>query len=596
MRISKRRALLNTLVIAVALGLAGGCKKEGKKTGKGKQAAGKAASGTKSGSSGGAAVGASGPLAGLKAPASVVAYGGTKSATAFFQKVSGVGSAVMPMVPPFATMIQMGLQKQLHLKTADVIDLNKPVRVAVIDPQKYGRNPAIFLLGTSGKDKFIGALTSKKKGSGENQFELDTKSGRKAYLNFVGDHVAVSFHKDLFAANKAFLGKLLGASIPAEVAMVMDFSHIHTLYGSVVDARLDMIDRQMKSNPMMAQQAKGLSNIIPGIKKLFKGADKMVLKLAFPAGGAKVLADFHPKKGSTLASGMSKLKPIKNGCYDRVEAGSPLVIAMNVDAAAAGDLIESMMALSFSMMPTDEAAKKKVSELMKSAWKQMHGDVVMVAPDLGPKELALAGLYRVKDGAALGKTMVEMMKFMYSSPKFIENYKKAGMEVSFKADAYKIGSTPVTVSAIKMTGGKLAANPFGKMISGFMTTHIAAQKDAAYFGYGPAAKQALEKLMSGKVQKPLSGDAGFKRALANAANGTLFLLYVSPSGIAKRVAAAQGGPSAMPDVPGGITFSFGMQGGVATMAFDVPKEQLKAIKALSKLAGNMMRSRSDKAE
>jgi len=195
--------------------------------------------------------------------------------------------------------------------------------------------------------------------------------------------------------------------------------------------------------------------------------------------------------------------------------------------------------------------------------------------------MSLTGLMGLRD-ADKARASMKLIAEMYKEKTVLDTYKKMGMTIDYKDEAYKIGDVPVATQQVKFDKPLAQLGPMAPMLADLMYTHTAMAKDLGYIAYGKDAKGGLEAFMGGKVQGGLDKAPGVVRAMKNAAVGTFFLFYAEPIDLAKAVHLGGQNPlqkqlAGVPESTTGLCISGGAKDGVVDVTFDVPTAEAKSV-------------------
>ncbi|MBW2524119.1 MAG: hypothetical protein JRI23_08085 [Deltaproteobacteria bacterium] len=537
-----------------------------------------------------AKVAPSGGIADLQAPPEVVAFGGTESFQKLITDVGKLAGSMAPGAVPPPAMLTKELSTMLKLKNADAVDFSKTARFVLLDPKKHD-NPLALILGTKGKDQMVASLPDDKKEKDEgNAYSWTTQSGKTAYLNFIDDFAVVSPSKDIFPSNKAFIEKVLGAKLPAPVAIVGSMVNVMKLYGTDLDQGINQAKEQMKQGAAaapggagaQAAQMQSVGAMFDWFADTMKELDKVVLTGRIPEDGALVSLKLYPKKGTELEKVFKLLGKRPLDLLAKLPADSPAFFAMNLDPDKAGDLTKKLVQWSLTMGMGGQEVPEKYVQGMSDYWKATNGQFVLAAHKaLEGEGMSLTGLMGLRD-ADKARASMKLIAEMYKEPSVSETYKKMGMTIEYKDEAYKIGDVPVATQQVKFDKSMAALGPMAPMLADLMYTHTAMAEDLGYIAYGKDAKSGLEAFMGGKVAGGLDKAPGVVRAMKNAAPGTFFLFYAEPVDVAKGIHLGGQNPlkqqlAGVPESTTGMCVSGGAKDGIVDVTFDVPTSEAKSV-------------------
>lgn len=564
------RALLAGLALAV--GLFGCSKKDGD------------AAGEKAGEAEKPAAAAPAPVATLEAPATIVGYAGTADIPKTLAALHGLAGKVTPQVPPLEQVEQMiaaQIQGNFRLKDAKAFDLKKPIRFAMADPKKYGRDPSALLVGITGKDALVAALPEleRKENDQGNGWSYLKFQGSKApvFVNIIGEHAVFSRHAGVVPDHKDFLEKLIAEKMPNHGAAIIEIDHLLAIYGAEFDQGLAEAERQMKqaaqAAPGAGDQTEMLTKMVQWFGANAKQTDSVALSLATTADAAKLDVRVTPKKGSDLETLFGHLKGAPHPLLAQIPAGAVAGMTMATGTDSLVALTESMGQMFF--VPTlGEEASGPYMKAMVDMMKATTGTFAMaVIDDPAGTGLAPVGLYGIKDGAAARKAQDTVAK-MNTEPAMVAMYEKTGIKVAIEQNAYEVGGVPVTVQQTTMANAPPEAMMMMGMMQDLMSQHIAFGDTLGVLAYGASAKTVVETFLGGKAEGGFDQKPGVKAALAEAAANPSMFGYIEPLALASKLKLGGMNPVAqmLAGVPsdGGLAFSLGAEGGVLQGVLYVP--------------------------
>jgi hypothetical protein len=491
------------------------------------------------------------------------------------------------------------LAMRYGLSDGTALDPKKPVRFAIVDP-KANKEPVVVAVGTTGRDAFIKTLPAKAtKDDGGNAYSYTTGASTPVFVNFVDDWAVFTNTKELFPQHKAFVVKLIGATVDSDAALVIDVGHLHKAYASELDLALKNAQKELESSAASTPigSSAGIGKIMEWTASVAKELDKVHVSASAGSAGGELGFAFSPKAGTELEKafrglGKRNLEPI----LGKLPADAPLALAASFDSSTTSDLMRTIAAWSLQLSLGQGASAADYSEAMNAYWKAATGDTALTAfPFEGKLRLSL--LTGVKDAEAMRKA-VAALRAMYKEEGVKKLYEGMGVKLEHKVGAYKVGDVSVdtlTATLVEPKADDKGAKGKGNdanlkralgsgagIFADLMSHHTAIGGDTAFMVYGAEGKKLMEAWLGGKVQGGLDREPGVKRALSNAAPGLFFLLYGSPLAVAS--ALDKGGATG--PVKEGIAISAGGDGGLLHVVLDVPADQAKDLmRMLSSLRG-----------
>lgn len=533
----------------------------------------------------------SGPLDQLAAPDAVLIYGGIDKPN---DLASHLSELVLGSAAPGAEQLTSGvstLALRFGLKDGSGLDATKPIRFAIIDP-KANEQPFAVAIGVKSRDAFVKSLPEKhKKDDAGNGFSFVTAGMNAVFVNIVDDWAVFTGQKEVFGANKAFLVKLIGATVKGDGGAVVDIAHASKLYATelekgIADAKAN-ITKAASTLPMGG----GFDKIVDWMGSVSKELDKVVLTSNASKDAGRLQIDLVAKANSDLdktfkSLGARKLEPM----LGRLPADAPAALVASFDPDAATDFIRSLASWSLQLSLGQGASQADYSEAMNAYWKASNGDMAIVAHAFAEK-LRLSMLMGVRDAKVVGESM-EKLRGIYKEESVKQIYDKMGIEFAFKKDAYKVGSIGVDTVTAKLgepkskEAGQLnlkqAMGPAGGIFAEMMNHHFAVAEDRVVSVYGAESKDLMTAWLEGKVTGGLDKTPGVVRALKEGAPGMFFVLYGSPLAVAQALQEGAGAPSMA--AASGIAVTAGSTGGTVHIVLDVPGDQAQAI---ARLAGSL---------
>jgi hypothetical protein len=541
----------------------------------------------------------SGALGKLEAPESVMVYGGIDSP----EKLAGHASELIFGSDARGAMQLQGavgaLAIRYGLSDGTALDPKKSVRFAVVDPKAH-KEPIVVAVGISGRDAFIKTLPAKAvKDDGGNAYGYTTGASTPVFVNFVDDWAVFSNTKEIFPQHKAFMVKLIGATVDSDAAVVVDVAHLSKAYATDFEAALARAKTELESNASAIPigSPSGVGKILDWAATVAKDLDRVLVSTSASAEGGKLSLAFSPKAGTDLAKTFQALGPRKlDAMLAKLPADAPLALVASFDTSTTSDLMRTIAAWSLQLSLGQGAAAADYSKAMNDYWQAASGDTALAAHAFDGK-LRLSLLTGVKDAEAMKKALVAM-RAMYGEEGVKKLYEKMGIKLEHKAGAYKVGDVSVdTVTATLLEPKPTSPNaPKDKpqvdlkramgagagIFAELMSHHTAIGKDTAFMVYGAESKKTMEAWLGNTIGGGLDREPGIQRAVKNAAPGLFFLLYGAPLAVA---GALEKGTTVGP-VKEGIAISAGGDGGMLHLVIDVPGGQAKdLVRMVSGLRG-----------
>jgi hypothetical protein len=523
-------------------------------------------------------------LAELEVPADIVVFGGIEDVGKIADPLSTMASGVTRAPMQLKSQLPRLASETLGLTSADAIDFDKPVRLAVLDPKKHVRGFGVFMVHVKDEQGLVAASPPNRATNDQgNAYGWDVPGGRM-YLNMVGDVAVFTMEPATFSEHQQFLKELSVASAPGGATLVAKAANVVALYSGDFETALAGLKAQAASATGPAAQ--GIANVVKvdeGMFALLKELDTLTLSLRPTDDGLVLGYAAKPRAGTALETTLRALKPRgDNALLARFPKSTAAYLAASLDPSSMATMRAALEWVIGLSLPPEQASQ------FVAVWSDMlaasTGDVVV-------------GAYKQKDGFAIAamsgvsdqekaRAAKSKMLEMYDDPKMKESLAKAGVKAEVKAKAYKIGDVDVSVSKSEIAHPPPGAEAALALMAPMMEAHSAITKDAAVIAYGPSAKETLTTLIDPKSQKdppPLGlGDGpGAARAKKNGAPNAFVHAFI--------VAGAFTGDAGGAD--GGIVLTVGANDGVLEIDLDVPTAQigptvmaLTALKTLGSMA------------
>ncbi|HZO13092.1 MAG TPA: hypothetical protein VFB62_07530 [Polyangiaceae bacterium] len=397
----------------------------------------------------------SGPLVALDAPAEVIAFAGSDAPKALFAKLG-------TRDPSRDAAAKIG--ERYGLSKNDVVDLDKPMRVAIFDPKAF-----VLIVGIESRDDLLAALPSERRESdGVFQYEVGK---RTVSVSFVGESVVLSEQADLIARHRDFVAKLAGAKPGAGMALSL---------------RL-----QKKIAELQKLRDWGLDQVVRA--ELLLDADKR---------GLHATLTVHPRGGTALSKTLTALQKCsghKPALLDKLPDKPMFALGASVDP-------ESSVARTLAAWLLQTPAE---SEALSAFSRATTGELAIALHEHKPGEPVLSALVGLRD-AKSARDAARLARQAYAEPRVIEALAKLGARLMFQPNAYMLGATPVDIVTAVDTeppaGGQalsahralgVGANSFFSLLS----SNMALDGDLGIVTFGGHARLA----MAGWRTRPPSG-------------------------------------------------------------------------------------------
>jgi len=521
----------------------------------------------------------------FQVPDSVMFYTGTDNPNALLAELYGVATQVTPMVPDPKLMVGPLLQGRFSLLAPTAFDFNTPLRFVLFNPKTYGRDPSATVIGIKDAKSFEAVIPATDKAQNVDgnawMYRRWAKAKYPVYINFVGKHVILTRHKDLFSQNKKFLTELLGQRFPGGGGAVARLEQVMAVFDAEFKQGLADAKKNIASSPA-GLEAKRIEAMISFVESTAKEFKSMGARLDITKDGIKIGTNFTPKAKSELAKTIGTLKTGKHSLLEGAPKDSIAFLSVALETSSFQGLLEKYAGLFNTLLDTG-SNQKAAAEAMKKYMDQIDGRMFMGAHgDPSGSGLAVSMVYGAKDGDKLRAALASAQALTKATP---ATATPMDLTTDFKKDAYQIDGKPVDVITLSSANPQMAA----LAMTGFNVQHLGYTKNQSFISYGPTAKDVLTKYIKGQYNG-LQTSAGVQRAMKNAAPNAYAHAYFSPLGLMQRAKLGGMNPFAITlaglKPQGGIAMSAGHEAGDVHFVLDIPTTVLKdGMAAFEKVKG-----------
>lgn len=523
----------------------------------------------------------------IEAPKTVLLYGGLNNAIQAADALTALSRQVMPEAPALKDMIGGVLQQQFKLKTPAVLDLNKPVRFAVLDHKQFGRAPEALMVGITNDKAFADALpaTGKAPNADGNAWTYLKYEGARqpVYVNFTGGFAVITRNKDIFPKHKDFFSALGAATLPETGAIMVEMEHVMAARGDLFKRNLADLRKtiaQAGDAAKMGGQMDAANKMLAWVESAAAEVDTGALYLVTRPDGLKLDFRVNPKAGSKLSTTLAAFKATgRTDILGKLPANAPAFMTFNFDPKQAAETFGAI-SKAFSVDPIfggDMAKAKPYLDAMNQYMGATDGQMAMAAMPAatGMELISIFGVSDAKTVRAAQSTIAGM----YTDPAAQAYYTKMGIKVNLEQKAYTVGGVPVDIIRTVMTNLPPEAAGMVGMMGDFFVQHIAIGEKLGVMAYGESGKTRVEAMLNGKVAGGLDNSAAVKRAIKEAAPGFSALGWINPIELAKGVKLGGMNPLAglLADIKStsGLAISAGINAGSAQLVIDIPVQLVK---------------------
>jgi hypothetical protein len=520
------------------------------------------------------------PIEQIEPPPSVIAWGGADNPEKLAAAESAFVAQLSPLVPSVLDVVKDQLRARMSLTRLDGIDWARPARVAVFDPKGMPKAELVVVLTLANKAAFLATLpaANKKENDEGNAITYRDDLGRSICLSFVDDQVIVTWEKKQFSQNAEFLVKLARATVPDQQAFLVSAKNMGVLYAKDIDDQIAQAKQQAVNSPWAAlgvppeASAMGLSWMVSA----FKDMDTVEALPKFVEDGALLSLRFRPKAGSDVEKSFKGMEARPHALFTKLPPDAPMFASFSTNPDVADGfaprLLERVLYLSLSVPVPEGSFPITGGEIVFGVHKPVGGD-----------GLTMTTLFATRDEAKQ-RAGLRGLFAPFKEKEMIDKYKKSGIVIDYKENAFKVGAVAVDEFDRKEDKGTdlfSMFGPLGDSMREFSSRETAVSKDFGVIGQGKDARKTIEAFLSGKVTGGLDKAAGPARALRLGVPNPVGIVYVSPVEIAKRASVNGKNPLAdsFKDLASttGVGLSFAAKDGELTLVLDVPVEQARNI-------------------
>lgn len=494
-------------------------------------------------------------LADVAMPDDVVAIAGAETPLAALDALTKAVETLQPGGEPLSKSAALALADWYGL-SADVVDLSKPVALAVFDPKKHAVDPLVVVARVGSKDKLLAAAQGDKK--------PDAGGGLVAwgssFARVEGEVAIISKERELLEKNEPFLRELAGASAGGGATVVVPMQHVGALYGKDIEA----LSAQLEAfGP--ADQASSTKQMFSLLTSALAELDQVSIALKPTTDGLALDIGAKPKALSTWRAAFDVLRSKE---LPKIAAKLPkdsVVFAAATFPPEARPLAKKYFEWA-STLPGAGGLDGAMA-IWEQSWDALTGEFAFSVFQLDDKPVAFA-MSGVTDGAKVRAAQRAAAEKMTSSEQAAE-LKKLGVKATFKKAAYKIGDVEIDIMKTSVASAPPGAEG---MLSWLGETHSAVSATEAVVAYGPNAKSVLEAYFSSKLAGGFDASPAMARAKSASVKDAIAISTFSPNDLATMA----GLPLQKSNLPP-LTVSAGTSDGVLHFGIDLPSAQIPAI-------------------
>ena len=355
----------------------------------------------------------SGPLEKLDAPAEVMAFGGVSKTNAWLQRLSAL--LAKAKVPLDARVVQSTIKHELGLRSAGAVDLNQPLRVALLTGEGTSLD-TIVMVGLKSEEQLVTTLPENRRF--DTEAGVWTYGGQDArYLILFGKVAAIARRPGLLQRHRDFLLRLYGSDTGPQLRMKIQPGEPMARYRQALLA-------------LSSKRRSALERSLGPALKASAELSELLIDLEAEPTGLRVQAKARATPASDLSKSLSELEGGKLRLLERLSARTTAAVTLRIPAS----LRAAWMAALSNLGSTAFDKKTGVGEALRQFWSAGNGELtVMLEPRAGDHGAGVTSLIGTKDAPktrAAVKALLEVGR------------RHTGIEHQF--NAYRVGSCSVS--------------------------------------------------------------------------------------------------------------------------------------------------------
>jgi len=362
----------------------------------------------------------------LAMPAPVLGFASLKSLDGLTKALGEVVDQFQPNLGAMlAGQVPALLQaKVLGLTSLSFLDLTKPVRVVMLDYQKF-QNPLLLVVSHRGADALNGGLPqTKQKGAPDNEWKYGGPGGQEVFVNRLGDDLVVfSFHAGSFTAAKPFLQELRRYPGQEILDIHVAGTNLNSLAETQIRKARDQIAQMAEGQPEATPIGKVVQKELDLLSDLLKQMEAGRLVLRWDGSELALEGSVKTTGDGALARLAADMKTRKMELYRRMPGEATLLIASNLDPKAFSSL--SDMARDFwvqSLQLTDEE-KQQTLDLWNRMVAMQGGDAAFYVGRDGDFPFRVVSATAYENGTSAREVVLGLYRILFQKTgALIEKY------------------------------------------------------------------------------------------------------------------------------------------------------------------------------
>lgn len=349
-------------------------------------------------------------------PAPVLAFASLKSLDGLTKAVGEVVDQFQPgLGAMLAGQVPALLQaKVLGLTSLSFLDLTKPVRIVMLDYQKFD-NPLLLVVSHRGAEALNGGLPqTKAKGAPDNEWKYAGPQGQEVFVNGLGEDLVVfSFHPGAFGAAKPFLQELRRYPGTEILDVQVAGTNLNPLAESQIQKARQQIGQMAPDQEQGTPMAQVLQKELDLLSSLLKQMEVGRIVLRWDGSVLALDGTVKATGDGGLARLAADMKTRKMELFRRLPGEATVLVASNLDPktfSSWSDLARDFWVQSLQL--TDEE-KQKTLDLWNQMIALQSGDAAFYLGREGEFPFRVLSLTAYEDGAKAREVVQGLYRLLF---------------------------------------------------------------------------------------------------------------------------------------------------------------------------------------
>ena len=493
-----------------------------------------------------------------------------------------------PDVPPILPELLGEVRNAMGWDNTEGLATNKPLRVLIVATSAETEPEPIALLPIKNEAAFRAQVQQVTGNDAGNTFSYETfaSPSGKIYVNFIGSTAALTMNPESFAVHKSALGQLAAAEGKGDLVLGVEASNIMGIYGELFRASMaqmrEMMAMTIEAQPMGGANASNVEMVFSLVDRFAQDTERAEIILSLDADLVSIHAVMKVKEGSVVRQfidaqpkgDMSALKALPGN------PGMAMVASFDFKAADGAFMAVSRQLMS-GLFPSQVASSQEFSDTLDAVFEHLGPNMATTTSIEGGFPFGGGGYvqsFTVTDPEAYRAAFLKLSEYYERDDVKAQLLETYGMEVAFKADAYKIGEVPVDSTTITYDFSKMEPGMAEMMqmmgIAKPMKFDMACKGTSCFQVQDPTDPGALlSKLLEGDIQPNAADSASVQDAAKRALQRPVFFMFFSYEAFGNMIGQMglpMGNPLGMFAPGQGLDMSLGGAPGFFEVKLNVP--------------------------